>query len=346
MPPKYLRRAISLPLVTIFLLLAIVLLPIWMPLTALADVITGPSRVRFTRLGLVLILLGINELHTVGILFLAWLRSGVGTRVWTDAGQVRMQHALRTYGVGLVESTRKALGVKLVTSGLDEALEPGGPLLVLGHHTSLLDSAIPVDLLGPRGFGLSYVIKESLAYAPAFDIGGHMLPIHFVNRSGKRTSSEMDSISELARALHGRQAFVLFPEGSFYNKRRHAKGVERLKTDAPHLVERAEKLRHTLPPRAGGVLAMLAGSPDADVMFMAHAGLESFNSIPNIMRNIPLPRPVRLDFWRVPRAEIPSEPGAQYDWLFEQFERIDRFVISELDREGITSTPEEGTATR
>ena len=122
--------------------------------------------------------------------------------------------------------------------------------------------------------------------------------------------------------------------------------IERLKTDAPHLVERAEQLRHTLPPRAGGVLAMLAGSPDADVMFMAHAGLESFNSIPNIMRNIPLPRPVRLDFWRVPRSEIPSEPGAQYDWLFEQFERIDRFVISELDREGITSTPEEGTGTR
>ena len=331
MPPKYLRRLISVPTVVVILLVLVATLPIWLPITALIDLVIGQRRMRYSRLGLVMILLAVNELTTVGMAFGLWLRSGVGTTIWKPKGQARMQVLMRYYGSGLVNSTRRVLGVRLVVNGLDEALAAGGPVLVLGHHTSLLDSAIPVLLLGEKGYGLRYVIKDTLALAPAFDIGGHFLPVHFVNRSGKRTSSEMDAISDLAGGLHGNEAFVLFPEGSFYNKRRHERSIERLRTDAPHLVERAEKLRHTLPPRAGGALALLAGAPEADVVMMAHTGLEWFNSLPNIIHHVPLTAPVHIVFWRVPRSEVPTDAGGQYDWLFEQFERVDRIAIGDLD---------------
>jgi 1-acyl-sn-glycerol-3-phosphate acyltransferase len=344
-PPKYLRRLISVPLVAVALVVAVVLMPIWLPLTALADIVTGPRRLRYTRLGYVVVLLLINEIRTLLLCLVLWLRCGVGTTVRTAKGQHRMQRVLHTYGTGLVTATRRALGVQIQTTGLDESLAAGGPILVFVRHTSLMDSALPVDLVGGRDFGLRYVIKQSLSLAPAFDIGGHLLPIHFANRSGNRTSEQMESITRLAKGMTGREAFVVFPEGTFYNERRQRKAIERLHADAPHLVERALRLRHTLPPRGGGALALLAGAPTADVVFMAHAGLESFNTIPNIVRHVPLPNPVRIDFWRVPRSEIPTDPSAQYDWLFGQFERVDQFVIEQLDGPITTSGEQQPSCT-
>lgn len=324
---------ITIPGVVLVVVLAVVLLPIWLPTAALVDVITAPKRMRFCRIGFVVLLLAINEISTLIFLGFLWVRTGFGFRVWSDTGQERMQRSLRHYALGLVRCTKQALGVRLVVTGLDEAVAEGGPLVVFGHHTSLLDSALPVELLASRSFSLRYVIKKTLAYGPAFDVGGHMLPIHFVDRTGKRTDGETAAISSLASGMKDRDAVVLFPEGTFFNTRRKARAIERLKSDAPHLVARAEAMRHTLPPRAGGALAMLEGAGDVDVLFVAHAGLESFTSIPNIVRNIPLRDPVAIHCWRVVAREIPTNPDQRYDWLFDQFERMDRWVVEQLDTE-------------
>ncbi len=330
-PPKYLRRAITVPGVVVIGVLSIALLPIWLPIAALVDIVTAPKRMRFSRIGLVVVLLAINEITTVLLVTSVWVRSGFGLRVRTQSGQRRMQRVLRYYALGLVRCTKQALGVRLAVTGLDDAMAEGGPVVVFGHHTSLLDSALPVELLATRGFAMRYVIKKTLAYGPAFDIGGHLLPIHFVDRTGKRTDGEMAAITTLASGMVGDEAVVLFPEGTFFNPRRKERAISRLKTDAPHLVSRAEGMRHTLPPRAGGALAMLDGAPDADVLFVAHAGLESFTSIPTIVRNIPLRDPVAIHCWRVGAHDIPKEPDLRYDWLFDQFERMDRWVVEQLD---------------
>lgn len=326
---------ITIPGVLVVTGLAIVFLPIWLPLAALADIVFAPKRMRFSRIGMVIVLLGINEISTLVLVTALWVRSGFGLRVWTDAGQDRMQRALRHYALGLVRCTKQALGVRIEVTGLDEAVGSGGPLVVFGHHTSLLDSAIPVELLASRSFALRYVIKKTLAYGPAFDVGGHMLPIHFVDRTGKRTNGEMAAITSLASGLKARDAVVLFPEGTFFNARRKARAIERLMTTSPHLVERAERMRHTLPPRAGGALAMLDGANGVDVLFVAHAGLESFTSIPNIFRNIPLRDPVAIHCWRVVAADIPFDPIQRFDWLFDQFERMDQWVVEQLDTKGL-----------
>jgi Acyltransferase len=330
-PPKYIRRLISIPAVFLFAVVSIVLLPIWLPLVAIVDLVTAPKRMRFSRIGIVLVLLAVHELATVAYVTALWVRTGFGLKAKTEHGQELMQRALHYYALGLVRCTKQALGVRLAVTGLEESVKDGGPLVVFGHHTSLLDAALPVALLAPHNFSLRYVIKKTLAYAPSFDIGGHHLKVHFVDRTGKRTDNERSAISKLSSGMKDHEAVVIFPEGTFFNPKRKARSIERLRNDAPHLVERAEKLMHTLPPRAGGPLATLEGAEGVDVLFVANAGLESFTSIPNIVRNAPLFHPVAIHCWRVAAKEIPKDPGLRYDWLFTEFERMDQWVIRQLE---------------
>ena len=90
-------------------------------------------------------------------------------------------------------------------------------------------------------------------------------------------------------------------------------------------------MRFTLPPRGGGAMAMLEGAPGVDVLMVAHLGLESFVSIPNIVRNAPLRVPVKIHCWRVKSSDIPPDPAAQFDWLFHEFEKIDRWICAALE---------------
>jgi Acyltransferase len=276
------------------------------------------------------VLLAVNELATLAYLGVLWVRTGFGFKTKTDRGQETMQRALHFYALGLVTATKRALGVRLAITGLEESVKDGGPLVVFGHHTSLLDAALPVELLASNKFSFRYVIKKTLAYAPAFDVGGHHLKVHFVDRTGKRTDNETASISKLSSGMQDHEALVIFPEGTFFNEKRKVRAIERLRNDAPHLVARAEKMLFTLPPRAGGPLATLEGAAGVDVLFVANAGLESFTSIPNIVRNAPLRKPVAIHCWRVKARDIPSEAGLRYDWLFGEFERMDQWVVNQL----------------
>ena len=314
------------------LLVTVIGIPIWLPLTALADVATEPKRMRYSRIGYLVLLLLLNEVSTLVLLLAFWIRSAFGFLIRVPSHQLRLQRALHYYARGLFRCAVRAVGVRLEVTGLDEATRDRAPFVLFGHHTSLLDSALPVELLAPKHrYRFRYVIKKTLAYGPAFDFGGHMLPIHFVDRTGKRTGDEMASIRGLSSGLGSGEVVVLFPEGSFHNPARMKKSIDRLRVDAPHLVSRAETWRHTLPPRAGGALAMIDGAPGVDVLMLAHAGLESFNSLGNILRNIPLAKPVRVHCWRVPASEIPLDRDARYDWLFDQFELVDQFTVSQLD---------------
>ena len=105
-------------------------MPIWLPTAALVDVITAPKRMRFCRIGFVVLLLAINEISTLIFLGFLWVRTGFGFRVWSDTGQERMQRSLRHYALGLVRCTKQALGVRqlgILGGGL-------GQLAAAGQH--------------------------------------------------------------------------------------------------------------------------------------------------------------------------------------------------------------------
>ncbi len=269
--------------------------------------------------------------------FALWVRHA--GRMGNQSAQNSLQKLLAFYGHSLTSATQRLLGLRLTVTGSD-SVEDGAPLLCFGHHTSLLDSFLPVEVLGHgRNYRMHYVIKKTLAYAPAFDVVGHWIPVHFVDRSGKNSERETRSVGQLAANLPYRSTQVIYPEGTFYTPTRHVRALERLTSQDPELLERARKLRYVLPPRAGGALSMLEHNPTADVLFFVHAGFEPFVNIGHILRNVPFTETVRVHMWRVARAEVPSEPRAQYRWLFSEFERMERWVASQLDT---TETAGEG----
>ncbi len=99
---------------------------------------------------------------------------------------------------------------------------------------------------------------------------------------------------------------MIFPEGGNWTPGRWRRGVERLEgLGRPDLAARARDMPNLLPPRAGGVLAALTACPDADVIFVAHAGLDRLVSVADVWRSLPMDQLIRARWWRVPAPEVP-----------------------------------------
>lgn len=328
-PPKYLRRLLSIPIIALLGFVLFVGLPLWITIALVADVASNIRRMRCTRIVLFLLFVPWLEMLAVLIGFGIWVRRA--GRIRGEPAQRQLQKLLSFYGHWLTQATKTLLGLNVTVTGI-ESVDDGAPLLCFGHHTSVLDSFLPVDVLGHgRKYQMHYVIKKTLAYAPAFDLVGHWIPVHFVDRSGKNSEQETRAVGQLAAVLPARTTQVIYPEGTFYTPARHSRALERLAIQDPTLLQRAEQLSYVLPPRAGGALSMLEHNPTADVLFFVHAGFEPFVNIGRILRNVPFTETVRVHMWRVKRSEVPIEATAQYRWLFSEFERMEQWVANQLN---------------
>jgi hypothetical protein len=98
-----------------------------------------------------------------------------------------------------------------------------------------------------------------------------------------------------------------------------------------------------MPPRFGGTGALLDGAPEADVLFLAHRGLEGFAHFEDFLAGSLVGSTIRLRFTRVPRHEVPSDREGRARWLLGQWQRLDAFV-SERRGDSGGRTPRLGTS--
>jgi len=86
-----------------------------------------------------------------------------------------------------------------------------------------------------------------------------------------------------------------------------------------------------LPPRDGGAFAAIGACPSADVIFVAHAGLDKLVSVRDVWQSLRTDVTVHARWWRVPAAELPrgADHETQVDWLFDWWERLDRWITEE-----------------
>lgn len=108
--------------------------------------------------------------------------------------------------------------------------------------------------------------------------------------------------------------------------------------DLQRFLERAEHLTNVLPPRPGGVLEALERAPEADVIVVAHVGLEGYSSVAQILSRLPMQHSVRMAWCHIPRADIPQGREERTDWLYEWWERVDTWVDSHA-APGLPSLP-------
>ncbi|HVM97968.1 MAG TPA: hypothetical protein VMT89_16355, partial [Candidatus Acidoferrales bacterium] len=99
-------------------------------------------------------------------------------------------------------------------------------------------------------------------------------------------------------------------------------------TLAPDLFAQVSGFQQVLPPRLGGPLGLIEHCPNVDVVFCVHTGFEGAGTFNDLMRGTLVNAVIRVGFWRVPSAAIPRQHDAQVRWLFEQWQRVDEWIVA------------------
>jgi hypothetical protein len=180
-------------------------------------------------------------------------------------------------------------------------------------------------------------MKATLQLDPTVDILANGLPNAFLRRAahaGKVAGARQhaEQIRRLAAGLTPDSALVIFPEGGNWTPLRWHRAADRLRrAGRPDLAERAAAMPNVLPPRAAGALAAIAACPQADVVFVAHTGLDRLVSVRDVWRSLLTDMEVRARWWRVPAASVARSVSrdAQVTWLYDWWARIDAWITEE-----------------
>ncbi len=320
------RRLISVTGVFAAAVLLTLLVPLWLPLTVVADLVRGKRRLPLARLGAFGVCWAWLEVAGVTLAAVLWL---TGQRRNHDL-HYRLQ---RWWAGSILDALRITCGLRVDVDGL-EVVHPG-PVVLLARHASLADSVVTASVvtelakLRPR-----FVLKRELLSDPCLDIVGNRIPNHFVDREATDSAPELAAIESMMDDLGVDDAGVIFPEGTRANPAKRERSLARLAERDPARAERLAGLRHVLPPRPAGAAAMLRGAPEADVVIAWHVGFEGLDTFGGILRALARPSsPIHYRLRRVPRDQVPAPTGdlrAFTYWLDEQWLRMDDEVHEAL----------------
>lgn len=324
---RLLRRLLVGPAVVLLAGFLWVTLPLWViGAAALSPVL--PGRLRPLRIMWVAIVYLTCEAILLLVLLGLWLASGCGWRLRSPYFEgIHYDLVQGTMWVFFREA-RRVLRLRIETEGPAPDAHPGRPILVCCRHAGPGDSFVLIHTLmawysrEPR-----VVLKDTLAWDPAIDVILNRIPARFITPNPGDGERLEDQIATLATGLDENDAFVIFPEGGNFTPQRRQRAIDRLRRlGMERMAARAERMIHVLAPRPGGFLAALDAAPEADVVLVAHTGLDHLVSIGDVWRELPMDKRIVMRWWQVPRAEIPAGRDERIDWLFGWWERIDLWI--------------------
>ena len=193
-----------------------------------------------------------------------------------------------------------------------------GPCAILmSRHTSMADTVLPLLYFGKaRMESLRYVLKQELQFFPCLDIGGNLLPNVFVDRSGTDTAAAIQEVSNLVATAGDDESVLIYPEGTRFTQAKHDALAQR----RPQLQGQLTRWPGLLPPRLGGVSAMLDQNPQKDLVFLAHVGFEGSANVHDLLSGGWLNQRIILQFWRIPFNDLPK--GDPTEFLFSEWDRM------------------------
>ena len=349
LPPTLIRRLILVPLVVVIAGALAALTPAVALLTAAFNLIrrrTGLGREPRSRL-LRVVWLGLvwstGEIAALTVFLCLWIVSGFGGRLDTEPYQER-HYAVMNWFLDLIYRVGcRVCGLSVTVTG-PTALRSDRPLIVLSRHAGPGDSLLLIHYLlsvcerRPR-----VVMKATLQLDPSVDILANRLPNAFLRRGAKTAKTgestkavgsrqHTEQIRRLAAGMGPRSALAIFPEGGNWTPYRWRRAIDRLRRRGrPDLADRAAAMPNVLPPHPNGALAAIASCPQADVIFVAHTGLDRLVSVRDVWRSLRADLELRARWWRVPAANVPRSVArdAQITWLYDWWQRIDAWIAAE-----------------
>jgi 1-acyl-sn-glycerol-3-phosphate acyltransferase len=335
LPRPAIRRPLSIVVLSLTFIVLLVLTPVVLPILALLDLATqGPMR-RSRIWLLYLSILGNEGLGTWIALAMTAFHLGRNDR---PVAQERFHRMMVWWGGNHLKFLRRFAGLRWVVENPEEVRAASA--IVLARHASHADAILPILLFGNvGGHHIRYTLKDDLQWSPAMDIVGNRLPHVFVDRTPAPDSHLADQLRDLARGVDDHSVAAIFPEGTFYSPERLDRAANRIAETRPDLEPAVRSLEHLLPPRPAGTLALMEGAPDADLVFVAHEGMEAFGELAAIRANLPLIEPVRVRLWRIARADVPTDEDAFITWLLDRWIDMDRWIEKRvIERRSRTGT--------
>lgn len=321
------RRLVVAPGILLITGLIWVTLPIWViGAAALSPLL--PGRWRALRLMWLAILFLTTESLVLLVLFGLWLSSGFGWKIRTPYFEgVHYELVQMTMWVFFREA-RRVVRLKIVTEGPTPDAHPGIPILVCCRHAGPGDSFTLIHaLMHWYGREPRVVLKDTLAWDPMIDVILRRIPARFISPNPGAGENLEAQITELATGLDANDAFVIFPEGGNFTPARKERAIERLrKLGMERMAQRADAMTHVLAPRPGGFLAALDAAPEADVVLVAHTGLDHLLTVGDVWKALPMDKQIIMRWWQVARADIPTGREERIEWLFAWWEEIDAWI--------------------
>ncbi|GAA4960733.1 1-acyl-sn-glycerol-3-phosphate acyltransferase [Nonomuraea thailandensis] len=326
LPPRILRRLVLAPLVIVLTVFMVVTLPFWLVVAAAAALRLPPPQRRSARF--VWFATVWLTLESAVLVACAWL--------WVAGGARRQEHHYALIKWFLEKVYTTAVHIFQLRVDVEEP-DPGEregrsakPIIVLSRHAGPGDSFLLIHhLLDRYERRPRIVMKAALQYDPSLDVVINRLPNAFVPRKSGQTLV-IEEIRRLAATMSGQDALVIFPEGGNFTPRRRQKAITRLEEKGLLAeAERARGMDHLLPPRPNGAIAAIEACPSADVVFVAHTGLDDLVTLHDIWRYLPIRAHITAKWWRVPAADIPRDREERIRWLYDHWERIDEWITAQ-----------------
>jgi 1-acyl-sn-glycerol-3-phosphate acyltransferase len=323
----WLRRLVVAPVIVAFTVVLLVVSPLWLFVALLLSPF-APGWLRPLRLLAIGFLYLVLESVMLLVLLGLWAAAGFGSRVRGPYYQAIHYDLIHLVLYVFVRACQVVFRLEIVTQGQSPDAYPGEPLIVCARHAGPGDSFILV-------FGLLHrfhreprvVLKNTIAWDPMIDILLTRVPARFISPKGGPGTDVEEIVGDLAEGLDENDAFVIFPEGGNFTPARRERAIQRLhKLGLDRMAARAEQMTHVLAPRPGGLLAALDAAPDADVLFVAHTGLDHMVTVTDVWRELPMDKRLVMRWWRVPAADIPLDREGRVDWLFGWWERVDEWI--------------------
>jgi 1-acyl-sn-glycerol-3-phosphate acyltransferase len=321
--------------VLLLVVATIVVLPVAVVCAAFTG-LTSPWHLRVGRLRRVVAVAAVySATEIVGLVLAAgrWVRFVVGG----DAGRDRRSRvrSLTSSLTALRGAARRygRLEVNLVSPSdqdPDSPALPTGPLIVCGRHGGVGGAFLLAQILLADYRRLPRVVlKQTLSWDPLIDTLLSRIPHAFIDPHPGDQGATAARIGVLAQHMDPDDALLIFPEGGNFSPRRRMHAIRRLRRRGlTKAAAHAEQLQHVMPPHPDGLFAAIEAAPEADVLFVAHTGLEHVQSAADMWRALPLRLPVVFTWWTVSASEIPHEEEARVAWLEENWSRIDRWVAA------------------
>lgn len=308
-------------------LLAIALLaliPLWVPLLLVADLLRGRWRcplARFTAFGLLWAWLETLGLIAASVLFVTGQASNTPRNYSLQAWWTR----------NVVRALRVTVGVTIEVEGFESV--GSGPFIALCRHASLADSVMSAWVLADHAhLRPRYVLKKELQMDPCLDVVGHRLPNYFVNRGSANIAAELQGIEQMAEGLAPNDVAVIFPEGSRANSGKREKALAKLQSKSPHRAQRLQRLQNLLPPKPAGASALLNAVPHANVITMWHSGFDGLDTFKGIVHHLAR-RAIRVHVKITEHHRSTVSSGEAFvEWLDAQWLLMDEAVSRHIDK--------------